>query len=103
MRATATAEPKLDELKTATQGFESLFLKKMLASMHSDSSEALFGKTAGSDEFKDMFNDAIANAAAKRSQIGIGQVLYDGASTRVIAEALQSQPKFSIHKDSKTQ
>ncbi len=103
LRATVKAGDKLDQLHTATQGFEAIFLKRMLSAMHSESSEALFGKSAGSDTYKDMFNDAIANAAAKRSQLGIGKVLFDSASTRVISEALQAEPRLLSVKDSKQQ
>ena len=91
LEAAKHAEGKLNTLRDATQAFESLFLKTMLKTMRSSSKETQFGQSMGADTYKDMFDDAIANAAAKKSQIGVAKTLFDSASTQVLREALETK------------
>lgn len=93
--AAKSAEGKLHTLKEATQGFESLFVKNMLKTMRSSIKTTQFGQTMGADTYKDMFDDAIANAVAQKSQFGVAKTLFDSASTQVLREALEAKGKMN--------
>ncbi len=89
------AEPKLEALKKATQGFEAIFLKKLFGEMRSSVKETPVGDSFGKDIYDDMFNEAIANDAAKNHSMGMGSMLYKQFAPRVIAEA---QRDFQLQK-----
>lgn len=86
LSAEKAAEPKLKELKKATEGFEAIFLKKLFSQMRSSVKETHFGDTFGKEIYDDMFNEQMANAAAKNHSLGMADMLYKQFAPRVIAE-----------------
>lgn len=86
------ASIELEKLKKATDGFEAIFLKKLFSQMRSTIKETQFGQTFGKEIYNDMFDEAMANAAAKSETLGLGDLLYKQFAPRVIARAgLQNQ------------
>ncbi len=78
------AQPELEKLKKATDGFESIFLKKMFSQMRSMVTETTFGQTYGKDIFNDMLDESLANAASKSKTLGMGDMLYNQFAPRVV-------------------
>ena len=78
------AAPDLAKLKKATDGFEAIFLKKLFSQMRASVKETQFGQTFGKEIYEDMFNEAMANAAAKSKTLGMGDMLYNQFAPRVI-------------------
>jgi len=89
------AEPQLEALKKATEGFEAIFLKKLFGQMRSTVQETKVGDSFGKDIYDDMFNEAIANDAAKKNSLGMAQMLYKQYAPRLIAQA---QAQIELHK-----
>lgn len=85
------AEPELNKLKKATDGFESVFLKKLFSQMRSTVKETQFGQTFGKDIFNDMFDEAMANAASKSKTLGMGDMLYNQFAPRVVEQFRQEE------------
>ena len=84
------AEVELQKLKKATDGFEAIFLKKLFSQMRSTVKETQFGQSFGKEIYNDMFDEAMANAAAKSSALGMGDLLYKQFAPRVV-ERITSQ------------
>lgn len=84
MDAIKKAEPELAKLKKATDGFEAVFLKKLFSQMRSSVKETQFGQTFGKEIYNDMFDEAMANAAAKSKTLGMGDMLYRQMAPKVI-------------------
>jgi Rod binding domain-containing protein len=93
-RAVQVAEKsqfELAKLKKATDGFEAIFLKKLFSQMRASVKETQFGQTFGKEIYNDMFDEAMANAAAKSKTLGMGDMLYNQFAPRVIEKVAQSQ------------
>jgi Rod binding domain-containing protein len=71
------AGPMLKKLKEATNSFESVFVKQLLAEMRKSSPKVQFGETLGAEMYEDMMDQAVADAAVQKESIGIGRMLYD--------------------------
>ncbi len=84
MDAIKKAEPELAKLKKATDGFEAVFLKKLFSQMRSSVKETQFGQTFGKEIYNDMFDEALANAAAKSKTLGMGDLLYRQMAPKVV-------------------
>jgi Rod binding domain-containing protein len=87
--AAQKAAPELEKLKKATESFEAIFLKKLFSQMRSTVKETQFGDSFGKEIFDDMFNEAMANAAAKSKTLGMGEMLYKQFAPRVIESYTQ--------------
>jgi Rod binding domain-containing protein len=84
------AEPKLAELKKATQSFESVFLKKLFSTMREGVKHVKLGDSEGEDMYNDMFDQTLAESASKSGSYGIGSMLYKSFAPKVVAmEALK--------------
>lgn len=95
--AARLAGPKLAELKKATEGFESIFLKKLFSQMRSSVHEtSTGGDNFGKEIYNDMFDEAFANAASKSNSLGMGDMLYRQFSPRVVGMARQELEQ-SLH------
>jgi Rod binding domain-containing protein len=71
------AAPELEKLKKATEAFEAIFLKKLFSQMRASVKETQFGQSFGKEIYNDMFNEALANSAAKSKTLGMGDMLYN--------------------------
>lgn len=67
---------QLKDLKKACEQFESVFAKKLLSEMRKGVQEVQLGDGAGSAIYKDMMDQALADAMAKQGALGIGKMLY---------------------------
>ena len=101
-RAVQVAEAsqvELEKLKKATDGFEAIFLKKLFSQMRSSVKETQFGQTFGKEIYNDMFDEAMANAAAKSKTLGMGDMLYQQFAPRIterVARDLAAAEKASL-------
>jgi Rod binding domain-containing protein len=84
--AIEAATPKLEQLKKATDGFEAMFYKNLLSEMQKSVHKTIWGDQAGADTYQDMFTTALAESASKRGSLGIGKLLFDQLSPRVLAQ-----------------
>jgi Rod binding domain-containing protein len=84
-QAVKLAQPQLAALKKATNGFETIFLKSMLTEMEKGTN--MFGTGPGSDIYADLANQTIADSVGQRGSLGIGKMLYNRLSPRIIAQA----------------
>lgn len=65
-------------LKEACRGFESLFMRILLKQMRSTVTEStIFGDRREEWYFREMLDDALADAMAQSGGIGLADVLYD--------------------------
>lgn len=83
--ALIAAKPKLAELKKATDGIESIFVKNLLSEMQKGTHA--FGESAGADIYQDLMNQAISESIGKRGTLGISQMLYKQLAPRMLAQA----------------
>jgi len=80
------AEPKLKELKKATEGFEAIFMKKLFSQMKPKDT-GLGGQSFGKDIYEDMYTQALADNAAKSHSLGMGDMLFRQFAPRIVAQA----------------
>lgn len=79
-------QPKLKTLKRATDGFETLFVKNLLSEMRKGMKEVnLGGDKTGSDMYKDMMDQAIADKLSSKGSLGVGKILYKDFAPKVVA------------------
>jgi len=78
-------KPELAKLKTATQGFEAVFAKKLLGEMRKGIKDSLGDKAPGSDMYKDMMDQTVADSIASKGALGIGKMLYTQYAPKLIA------------------
>ncbi|MBN9503541.1 MAG: hypothetical protein BGO01_19495 [Armatimonadetes bacterium 55-13] len=90
MAVAKVANHDLKELKKATQGFESIFLKKLFTELRSTVKDSQFGQGLGKDIYEDMFTQALADSAAKSNSLGMGQILYKQFAPRIVDQARQT-------------
>ncbi len=83
------AAPALQKLKRATRDMEALFLKDLLSIMRRSLPKPPFGEAPGKAIYEDLFDGAVADAAAKSGRFGIGAALYQRLSPSVAREAAQ--------------
>lgn len=73
---TEEQQKQLKGLKKACEQFESVFAKKLLSEMRKGVKETPLGDSAGSEIYKDMMDQAIADSIATQGSLGIGKMLY---------------------------
>ncbi len=92
--AAGRAKPDLQKLQKATQDIEAGFVRQMLAAMRKASPEGgLGGQQYGGQMFKDMFDDALANAVTSRMGLGIAREISRHAAPEVIRQELQAMAR----------
>jgi Rod binding domain-containing protein len=79
-------EPKLDQLKKATQDVEAIFVKDLISAMRRAVPKSEVGTGFGSEIYEDMFDLALAQSAGKTGSMGIGKMIYRTMSPAVIAQ-----------------
>ena len=86
-RAIQAADPKLKQLKKASQDLEAHFFKQLLQTMHKGMKETHFGTSEGSEIYQDMQDEAYANAMAQTGGLGIAKMVFHATSKPVLQEA----------------
>lgn len=76
---------ELRDLKKACEQFEAVFAKKLLSEMRRGVKETQIGDQAGSEIYRDMMDQAIADSIAHRGSLGIGDLLYKQFEKQVTA------------------
>jgi len=102
-QAVKIAQPQLDALKKATNGFETIFIKSLMTEMEKGSK--MFGSGTGSEIYQDLANQSLSESIGKRGTLGIGKMLYNQLSPRIIAQAeaqIKLHPKDAQQGNSKT-
>ena len=80
-------KPKLAKLQKATQDFEAVFLKNLLASMRRGMpGGGLEAKSFGGDIYRDMLDDELAKSASQSGTLGVGKILYKQLAPLAIAQ-----------------
>ena len=65
-------------LRKAAQGFEAIFIRKLLSTMRSTMSEGgMFGNGISGEVYADIVDNAVADIMSKRSALGIADDLYN--------------------------
>lgn len=84
-QAIQAAEPKLNQLKKATQQFESIFVKKMLETMRRGVEEVSLGDQTGKQVYRDLTDTTLADRLASSGSFGVGKILFRDFAPKVIA------------------
>lgn len=82
-------EPQLNQLKKATDGFETIFVKNLLAQMRKGMKQISFGENPGGDIYQDMADQAFAESLSSRGVLGMGRMLYRDFAPKMLAEERQ--------------
>jgi len=81
------AAPELKKLQKATDGFETVFVKKLLSEMRKGVKEISFGDSTGSEVYQDLMDQAVSESVSKGGTLGIGKLLYKQFAPQIIAQA----------------
>ncbi len=84
-QAVKLAQPQLDSLKKATNGFETIFIKSLMTEM--EKGTHMFGTGSGSEIYQDLANQTLADNIGKGGSLGIGKMLFNQLSPRIVAQA----------------
>ncbi len=85
-------EAKKAKLREAARGFEAVFLRQLITEMRKTlDGEGLFGSGAAGEIYSDLLGNAMAESAARRGPLGIGDDLY-----RRLVIRLEPEPERSI-------
>ena len=85
-------EAKKAKLREAARGFEAVFLRQLITEMRKTlDGEGLFGSGAAGEIYSDLLGNAMAESAAKRGPLGIGDDLY-----RRLVVRLEPEPERPI-------
>ena len=76
-KSSSSLSPEELKLKKACQNFEAIFISYMLKTMHQESEKSsLFGEGLGSDIYKEMFDEKLAEQMSESGQMKIGDIMY---------------------------
>lgn len=82
---------KLEELRRAVHGIEAMFVKDLLSAMRRGMPAGSLGqKGPGSEIYRDLLDQALADKVGRSGAMGIGKVLYERLSQQILKS--QSQP-----------
>lgn len=96
MRTVVAAEratPELQKLQKATKEMEAGFVKQMLQVMRSTTQESPMGQQYGGKMFRDMFDDALANAVTGRVGLGISREVMRRSGPEVIRQEMEEMAR----------
>ena len=85
------AQPKLDKLRKATQDMEAVFLKDLLSAMRRTVPENETESGFGSEIYKDMLDQALAEASSKSGSMGIAKLVFERMAPVVVAQEKAQQ------------
>ncbi|MCX7800778.1 MAG: rod-binding protein [Fimbriimonadales bacterium] len=80
-------EPDLRRLKKAAEGIEALFFRDLLQAMRRAMPEGDSEGGFGAQIYRDLFDQAVAEALGRRGSLGIGKVVYESMAASVAAQA----------------
>jgi Rod binding domain-containing protein len=86
----ASAKPKLEKLRKATDGLESFMFKNLLKGIGKENG-GLFGKMPGSDIYRDMFEQTMSDQLASKGSLGISDLMYGKVAPMAVAEERTKQ------------
>jgi Rod binding domain-containing protein len=76
-KSSASLNPEQAKLKKACENFDAIFISYMLKTMRQESEKSgLFGDGLGSDIYKEMFDEKLAEKMSESGQMKIGDILY---------------------------
>lgn len=82
----ARAQPKLNQLKKATQDVEAVFLKDLLSQMRRSIPKDDQNSSFGSDIYQDMFDQAFAQGVSSTGSMGIAKMIFERMANTVLAQ-----------------
>lgn len=88
--ATVKAEPELRKLRKAADELEASLVKQMLSTLRKGVHENAIGKSYGGDMFKDMFDDAFAQAVTPALHLGVADQVMVHTAPRALEKALRN-------------
>ena len=82
-------QPKLDQLREATEDFEAIFLHQLLKIMRQAAPKSdLFEQSFAKGVYEDMMDEQLAKEMASSGSFGIADLLYEDTKDLVIADAI---------------
>lgn len=79
---------ELSKLRKASQDFEAMFVRQLVAEMRKSSTSSLMVEGVQADVYASFMDDAIANAVVTGKGIGIAQLLYKELEGAALSQAL---------------
>jgi len=87
-----TGASKGDDLQSAAQDFESIFLHKMLEAMRKTVPKSGLLESFSSDMYQSMFDEELANEMSKKGDFGLAKMMY-----RQLGESNPENPSSNSH------
>jgi Rod binding domain-containing protein len=100
--AAGRAAPELRKLDKAASELEASFVKQMLSAMRRGTPETHKGQEYGGQMFRDMFDDALANAVTGRFGLGIADQVMRKSGPEVIRQEMQEMAREARAKSATT-
>ncbi|MEJ5170094.1 MAG: rod-binding protein [Fimbriimonadales bacterium] len=80
-------EPELRRLRKAAEGIEAVFFRDLLQAMRRSIPEQEGENSFGGQVYRDLFDQAVADALGRSGSLGIAKVVYDSLAESVAAQA----------------
>jgi Rod binding domain-containing protein len=77
-------EPKLCDLKKATDGFETIFIKNLVGQMRKGVKQISLGENPGGDIYQDFADQALSESLSQKHVLGIGDMLFKSFSPKLV-------------------
>jgi Rod binding domain-containing protein len=84
-------QKELSKLRKASQDFEAMFIRQLVAEMRKSSTDSFLGHGIQADVYASFMDDAIANAVVMGKGIGIAQLLYKELEGAALSQAAAKQ------------
>ncbi|MBI1755745.1 MAG: rod-binding protein [Fimbriimonas ginsengisoli] len=88
VQAAQRATPKLQKLREAAKGIEAIFVKELVSQMRKSVHHVAIGQSMGAKMYDEMFDQALAESAARKSNFGIAEVLTKQFSKEVLSQEI---------------
>lgn len=73
----SNVDAKKAKLRKAAEGFEAIFIRKLLSTMRTTMSEnSMFGSGVSGEIYGDIIDSAVADAMAEKNVLGFADMLY---------------------------
>jgi Rod binding domain-containing protein len=93
--AAILAAPKMQKLRAATQGVESIFLKDLLSIMRRSIPKSDSPMSVAMPIYEDMMDQSLADTASKTGSFGIGTMLYKQLAPAFLRQLLSNSSNMS--------
>jgi len=87
--------PKLEKLRTATEGVEAIFLKDLLSIMRRSIPKSESAVSMAMPIYEDMMDQSLADSASKTGTFGIGKMLYKQLAPAFIRQLMSNSSNLS--------